>query len=98
MACARVTYGLMFPVRRLAQSSEQRDGIIMYQQTAKTSIVDKLVIGMMTIMLLVAGFFASLLALAIGGSVALFVVGKAWWLKRRHEKTVIEGEYQVIRK
>ena len=69
----------------------------MYQQTVKIGIVDKLVIGLMTIMLLAAGFFISLLALAIGGSVALFVLGKALWLRRRHEKTVIEGEYRVIR-
>lgn len=70
----------------------------MYQQTPKIGIVDKLVIGLMTIMLLVTGFFASLLALAIGGSMALFVVGKAWWMRRRHNKTFIEGEYRVLRK
>lgn len=69
----------------------------MYQQTPKIGIADKLVIGLTTIMLFVAGFFASLLALAIGGSMALFILGKAWWLKRRHEKTFIEGEYRVVR-
>ena len=71
-------------------SSEQRDGIIMYQQTANIGIVDKLVIGLMTIMLLVAGFFASLPALALADR-WFTVVGKAWWLKRRHDKTVIGG-------
>jgi hypothetical protein len=63
----------------------------------KIGIADKLVIGLMTIMLFFAGFFASLLALAIGGSMALFILGKAWWLKRRHAKTFIEGEYRVVR-
>lgn len=69
----------------------------MYQQTPKIGIADKLVIGLMTIMLFVAGFFASLLAFAIGGSMALFILGKAWWLKRRHATTFIEGEYRVVR-
>lgn len=68
----------------------------MYQQTPKIGIADKLVIGLMTVMLFVAGFFASLLALAVGGAVALFVLGKAWWLKRRAERRYIQGEYQVI--
>lgn len=68
----------------------------MYQQTPKIGIADKLVIGSMTVVLFVAGFFASLLALAVGGAVALFVLGKAWWLKRRAEGRYIQGEYQVI--
>ncbi len=69
----------------------------MCQQTPKIGIPDKLIIGLMAITLFVAGFFASLLALAIGGSMVLFVLGKARWLKRHNEKTFIEGEYRVIR-
>ncbi len=69
----------------------------MNQQATKTGIADKLIIGMITIILLVAGFFASLLTLAIGGSMAIFVLGKVWWLKRNHKKTFIEGEYRVVR-
>jgi len=69
----------------------------MYQKTPNIGIADKLIIGLMTVVLFVAGFFASLLALAIGGSMVLFVLGRAWWLKRRAEKSCIEGEYQVVR-
>ncbi len=68
----------------------------MYQQTPKIGIADKLVIGLMTVVLFVAGFFASLLALAIGGAMALFVLGKAWWSNRRAQAQCIEGEYQVL--
>lgn len=68
----------------------------MYQQTPIIGIPDKLVIALMTVVLFVAGLFASLLALASGGAIALFVLGKAWWLNRRAKAQCIEGEYQVL--
>lgn len=58
---------------------------------------DKLLIGVMTVLLFVAGFFASLLALAVGCAMALTVGVKLWWIKRQHSKAIIDAEYQVLR-
>lgn len=69
----------------------------MYQQTQALGVMDKVTIATMTIVLFIAGFFATLLALAVGGSLALFALGKAWWLNRRTDKHCIEGEYEVMR-
>lgn len=71
--------------------------MIMNQQISKPGIGDKIIIGLMSIVLFVAGFFASLLALAIAGAMALFVLGKIWWMRRRSEKSFIEGKYRVVR-
>lgn len=69
----------------------------MYHQNQKIGIVNKLIIGSMTVVLFVAGLLASLLALAIGGAMVLFILAKVWWIRRRTEKTCLDAEYHVIR-
>jgi len=69
----------------------------MYHQNQKIGIVNKLIIGSMTFVLFVAGLFASLLALAIGGAMVLVILAKVWWNRRRAEKTYLDAEYHVIR-
>lgn len=70
---------------------------MMYQKIQKIGIADKLVIGLITVVLFVAGLFASLLALAIGGAMVLFILAKVWWIRRRTEKTCLDAEYHVVR-
>lgn len=70
---------------------------MMYHKIQKIGIADKLVIGLITAVLFVAGLFASLLALAIGGAMVLVILAKVWWNRRRAEKTYLDAEYHVIR-
>ncbi len=58
---------------------------------------DRLLIGVTAGLVVVVGFFAGLLALTVGGVLALTVGVKLWWFERQRSKDVIDAEYRVLR-
>jgi len=64
-------------------------------QTMQMSWTDKLLMGVLAVLLFVVGLFTSLLAFAVGGAMALVVGAKLWWARRQLESDFIEAEYQV---
>ena len=56
----------------------------------------KIAIALMTIVLVVAGFFASLLALAMGSAMGLYTMAKIWLAKLRAERRFIDAEYDTV--
>ncbi len=57
---------------------------------------EKIMIGIVAILILIIGFFASLLALAIGGAIALMIGAKLWRINRQNKKIIIDADYSVV--
>lgn len=66
-------------------------------QTLSSSWGDKLLLGLMSVLLVVAAFFAGLLVLAAIAAMALVMGVKLWWVKRQRSADIIDAEYQVLR-
>jgi len=69
----------------------------MYRETFKIGIGNRIVIGLMAIVLFIFGSFISLLFMAVVGALGLFALTKIWWAKRRAERACIDAEYHVVR-
>lgn len=57
---------------------------------------EKIIISIVAILILIMGFFASLLALVIGSTIALMIGIKLWRINRQKKKIIIDADYSVI--
>ncbi len=74
----------------------------MYRNTLNLGPVEKFLTGLLAIVLMVAGFFAGIVALAIGSAAVLVFLARIAWDRRilrttRHNgKDPIDGKYRII--
>lgn len=57
---------------------------------------EKLFLALLTIAFFVAGFFASLLALAAGSALVVLSTLRLWWRQRKQRKRLLTAEYRVL--
>jgi len=57
---------------------------------------EKIIISIVAILILIMGFFASLLALVIGSTIALMIGIKLWRINRQKKIIIIDADYSVI--
>jgi len=80
----------------------------MYRNTLTLNPVEKFLTGLLAIVLMIAGFFAGLVALGIASVVVLFFLARIAWDRHmlrgriqrnsgRHGKNYIDGKYRIIR-
>lgn len=71
------------------------------------SLIARLLIGVITLTLVIVGFFFLAMALAIGAVVALVFGARLWWMLRKlkniqaaaavaAEANVLEGDYHIV--
>lgn len=64
-----------------------------------TSLLGRILSALLTVALLVTGFFFLMFALIAGAVIATIVLARIWWISRklraRRDETIIEGDYTV---
>lgn len=71
------------------------------------SLISRILVGVVTLTLVMVGFFFLTIALAVGAMVALIFGARVWWTLRKLKKmqaaaamaanaNVVEGDYRVI--
>ena len=71
------------------------------------NLISRILVGVITLTLVIVGFFFLTIALAVGAVVALIFGARVWWTLRRLKKmqaaaavtadaNVVEGDYRII--
>jgi len=60
------------------------------------SFIKKLVVVLAAIGILVASLFLSIFVLGIALALGLVVAARIWWLGRKQQGSIIEGEYRQV--
>lgn len=60
------------------------------------TFIKKLVLVLVAIGILVASLFLSIFVLGIALALGLVVAARIWWLGRKQQGSVIEGEYRKV--
>ncbi len=59
-------------------------------------LIKKLLLTVVAIAILMASFFLSIFVLGFAVALGLVVMARVWWLKRKQQGTIIEGEFQKL--
>lgn len=73
---------------------------IRFTTRPQAGLIERIVFFVLGLMVLVAAFFFIGIALIAGAILAVVILLRFWWIKRKlrqaHEETYVEGEYRVV--
>lgn len=60
------------------------------------NFLKRIVFAVVAVAMLVASFFLGIFVLGAVVAIGLIIAARIWWLKRKYQSTIIEGEFKKI--